>query len=59
MAQDEVLILNILERIDKLKEQNLWSYRQIKPHVHPPRPKLQWDYMLEEMVFKINEGLVI
>jgi hypothetical protein len=51
MAQEEVRIVNTLDRIEKLKEQNIWSFKQLKPQVHPPRPKVQWDYMLEEMVF--------
>ena len=50
MAQDEVRISNVLQNMEKLKEQNLWSFKQIKGQVHPPRPKVQWDYMLEEMV---------
>lgn len=50
MAQDEVRIVNTLDRIDKLKEENLWSFKQLVKETLPPRPKVQWDIMLEEMV---------
>ena len=50
MAGDEVRISNVLDRVDRLKENNLWSFKQLKRQAHPPRKKVQWDYMLEEMV---------
>ena len=49
MAMDEVRLLNVLNRIDQLKDENMWPFKQLKPQVHPPRPKVQRDYMLEEM----------
>lgn len=51
MAQDEVRIVNVLNRVDELKEANLWTFKQLKKQVHPPRPKVQWDYMLEEVLW--------
>ena len=53
MAGDEVRISNVLDRVDRLKESNLWSFKQLKRQAHPPRQKVQWDYMLEEMVIRI------
>ena len=58
MAQDEVRYTNILDRVDQLKEKRMWSFKQIKKHVHPPRPKLAWDYLLEEMVLPFNVEMV-
>jgi chromatin modification-related protein VID21 len=49
MAHEEVRFLNILEQVEGLKAANLWPYKQLKPQVHPPRPKVLWDYLLEEM----------
>lgn len=48
-AQDQVKFLNVMEQIDHLKQDSMWSLKQIKPQVMPPREKCQWDYMLEEM----------
>ncbi|KAI8900685.1 hypothetical protein BC833DRAFT_247538 [Globomyces pollinis-pini] len=49
VGHEEIRFTNIMDRVEKLKEEQLWSFKQLKKHVHPPRPKLQWDYMLEEM----------
>ena len=43
-------MLAILSRIDDLRRQGLWSLRQLKRFVPPPRPKTHRDYLLEEMV---------
>ncbi|KAJ3309740.1 chromatin modification- protein VID21 [Boothiomyces sp. JEL0838] len=48
-AQDQVKFLNVIDQIDHLKQDSMWSLKQIKPQVMPPREKCQWDYMLEEM----------
>ncbi|KAJ3318096.1 chromatin modification- protein VID21 [Boothiomyces sp. JEL0866] len=48
-AQDQVKFLNVMDQIDHLKQDNVWSLKQIKPQVMPGRVKCQWDYMLEEM----------
>ena len=46
---DEVRLLNALDRVERLKEESLWPFKQLKPQINPPRPKVQWDYMLEEI----------
>ncbi|KAJ3274176.1 chromatin modification- protein VID21 [Terramyces sp. JEL0728] len=48
-AQDQVKFLNVMDQIDHLKQDSMWSLKQIKPQPVPGRVKCQWDYMLEEM----------
>ena len=40
----------ILSRIDELRRQGLWSLRQLRRFIPPPRIKTHRDYLLEEMV---------
>jgi hypothetical protein len=48
MAQEETKLLNVLEKIDSLKQENMWSFKQLKKRLIP-REKVLWDYLLEEM----------
>ena len=48
LLRDEIRQLHVLRRIDELKDQNLWSFRQMKPH-HPLHPKTHRDYLIAEM----------
>lgn len=50
MARDEMRFLKMHNKVENLKSQNLWSFRQIVAHVPPLRPKCHHDYMLEEAV---------
>jgi chromatin modification-related protein VID21 len=51
VAREELRFMRVLERIDELKSQNLWSFKQLKPQTAPSRRKTQWDLMLDEAVF--------
>lgn len=41
--------------IVKLQKQNLWNPKLIPKIPFPPRPKTQWDYVLEEMIWMAND----
>ncbi|EMR08882.1 hypothetical protein PNEG_02667 [Pneumocystis murina B123] len=45
----ETKFIKVLERINKLKENNLWSFRQMIKQKTPSRLKAHWDFMLDEM----------
>ncbi|RKP34811.1 hypothetical protein BJ085DRAFT_27890 [Dimargaris cristalligena] len=49
VARDELKAFRTLQRIEALKSQNLWSFRQIERHEAPPRTKSHWDFLLDEM----------
>ncbi|CAG8572732.1 16033_t:CDS:10 [Acaulospora morrowiae] len=51
VAREEVKMVRVLERIDHLKNQGLWSFQQIEPFRDPPRPYTHRDYLLDEMVW--------
>ncbi|KAI8911750.1 hypothetical protein EDD86DRAFT_203177 [Gorgonomyces haynaldii] len=51
IAREEHRMLSVLQRVDQLKQDNLWSFRQIKPHTPPQRKKTQWDLVLEEVLW--------
>lgn len=40
----------VLQRIDEMKKEGLWSLHQPKRHIPPQRKKAHWDYLLGEMV---------
>jgi chromatin modification-related protein VID21 len=39
-----------MERIEQLKHDNQWSFRQMKRFKGPTVAKVHWDYVLDEMV---------
>ncbi|KAG4305369.1 hypothetical protein PORY_000925 [Pneumocystis oryctolagi] len=45
----ETKFMKVLERINKLKENNSWSFRQMIKQKTPSRLKAHWDFMLDEM----------
>ena len=45
----------MIQRIEQLKSENLWSFKQIKPHVPPTRNKTQWDLVLESAVWMAED----
>ncbi|KAG4302776.1 hypothetical protein PCANB_000972 [Pneumocystis canis] len=45
----ETKFIKVLERINKLKENNSWSFRQMIKQKTPSRLKAHWDFMLDEM----------
>ncbi|KAL1920114.1 uncharacterized protein VTP21DRAFT_1260 [Calcarisporiella thermophila] len=49
IARDELKSIRALQRIESLKNANMWSFRQLKRHKAPPRTKSSWDYLLDEM----------
>ncbi len=48
-AWQEIKLARTMERIDQLKEEERWSFRQRKKFRGPPMPKSHWDWMLDEM----------
>ena len=38
-----------MHRIEELRKQGLWSIRRLPKIQEPVRPKVHWDYLLEEM----------
>lgn len=42
--------MRVLERIEQLKSEGLWSFRQVRKQKGPHIPKAHWDYLLDEMV---------
>ncbi len=49
-AWAELKFLRAMERVETLKEENRWSFRQGKKFRGPVVPKSHWDYLLDEMV---------
>jgi hypothetical protein len=43
-----------MERIERLKEDNAWSFRQMKRFKGPVLAKAHWDYVLDEMVRRLS-----
>lgn len=41
--------IRILQRVSELQDQGMWSLRQPAKAPEPPRKKVHWDYMLDEM----------
>ncbi|RHZ67815.1 hypothetical protein Glove_299g18 [Diversispora epigaea] len=51
VARDEVKANRVIRRIDELKEESKWSYRQYEPFRDPPRRKTVWDFMIDEALW--------
>ncbi|CAG8641870.1 16121_t:CDS:10 [Dentiscutata erythropus] len=49
IAREEVKNIRVLERIDQLKHNGMWSFQQIESFRDPPRNYTHWDYLLDEM----------
>ncbi|KAH9276986.1 hypothetical protein BASA83_000501 [Batrachochytrium salamandrivorans] len=49
LVREEIRQLRILGRIDQLKSENLWSFKQMKPHKPVSQPRTHRDYLLDEM----------
>ncbi|CAG8490848.1 19791_t:CDS:10 [Racocetra persica] len=49
VACEEVKNIRVLERIDQLKHNGMWSFQQIESFRDPPRNYTHWDYLLDEM----------
>ncbi|KAK5667260.1 chromatin modification-related protein VID21 [Batrachochytrium dendrobatidis] len=49
LVREEIRQMRILGRIDQLKADSLWSFKQIKPHKPANQPRTHRDYLLEEM----------
>ncbi|CAG8800046.1 15031_t:CDS:2, partial [Racocetra fulgida] len=52
VAREEVKNIRVLERIDQLKHNGMWSFQQIESFRDPPRNYTHWDYLLDEMTLK-------
>ncbi|KAJ2375949.1 chromatin modification- protein VID21, partial [Coemansia sp. RSA 2611] len=50
-VRDELIRVRVMERIEELKEKGKWSFWQPRKHRAPPRGKVHWDYLLEEMAW--------
>jgi hypothetical protein len=46
---EEWKLYHIIQNIDELKSKGLWSLTQIRKQLPPPRKKVHWDYLLDEM----------
>ncbi|KAJ3092994.1 chromatin modification- protein VID21 [Quaeritorhiza haematococci] len=49
LAREESKQMKLLHRLEQMKTAHLWSMKQIKRHIPPPRSKTHWDYLLDEM----------
>ncbi|XP_043921504.1 E1A-binding protein p400 isoform X2 [Protopterus annectens] len=49
LAEQVKLENQVHQRISELRKEGLWSLRRLPKVQEPPRPKSQWDYVLEEM----------
>ncbi|XP_052567564.1 helicase domino-like [Culex pipiens pallens] len=47
-AKQEVYVM---QRVQELQKEGMWSERRLPKVQEPPRPKAHWDYLLEEMVW--------
>jgi chromatin modification-related protein VID21 len=54
----EVKFMRVMQRINQLKAEGLWSYRQPKKQKGPSLPKSHWDYLLDEMVNAIRGEMI-
>ncbi|KAJ9112645.1 hypothetical protein QFC19_000665 [Naganishia cerealis] len=48
-AYGEIKYVRAMERIEQLKEDNQWSFRQMRKFKGPTVAKVHWDYVLDEM----------
>ena len=49
-AREESKQLKLYQRIESMKQNKLWGFKQAKPFQDPPREKSHHDNFLEEMV---------
>ncbi|KAH9254312.1 hypothetical protein BASA81_007702 [Batrachochytrium salamandrivorans] len=49
LVRKEIRQLRILGRIDQLKSENLWGFKQMKPHKPVSQSRTHRDYLLDEM----------
>jgi chromatin modification-related protein VID21 len=49
-AAKELQLVKSFERIESMKKEGKWSFRQIKKSRVSPGQKTHWDYLMEEMV---------
>lgn len=49
-AYNELRFAKAMQRVEQLKQEGRWSFRQPKKQKGPPVAKSHWDWMLEEMV---------
>ncbi|XP_053674373.1 helicase domino [Anopheles nili] len=47
-ARQEVFVM---QRVQELQKEGLWTEKRLPKVQEPPRPKAHWDYLLEEMVW--------
>uniref|UniRef100_A0A182PG61 Helicase domino n=1 Tax=Anopheles epiroticus TaxID=199890 RepID=A0A182PG61_9DIPT len=47
-ARQEVFVI---QRVQELQKEGLWTEKRLPKVQEPPRPKAHWDYLLEEMVW--------
>lgn len=50
MATEELRAIRAFERIEQLKGEKKWSFRQPKKQRPGVVPKAHWDHLLDEMV---------
>lgn len=55
VAYKELEVQRAMERIETLKAQNKWSFKQPKKQRGPHLHKGHWDYLLDEMVSLLSE----
>ncbi len=48
-AWEEIKFMRAMERVEQLKQEERWSFRQPKKFRGPIIPKSHWDWMLDEM----------
>lgn len=58
-AYEEIKYLRAMERIEQLKADNAWSFRQMKRFKGPAMGKVHWDYMLDEMVSTLDPPCIM
>jgi chromatin modification-related protein VID21 len=49
LAQDDILAVKVLTRIQDLQDQDMWSLQQVAKVAEPKRRVTHWDYLLKEM----------
>ncbi|CAE6481984.1 unnamed protein product [Rhizoctonia solani] len=49
VLRHELEYTRAMQRIEQLKQDGVWSFRQPKKQRGPPLPKTHWDYLMDEM----------
>ncbi|CAE6536510.1 unnamed protein product [Rhizoctonia solani] len=49
VLRHELEYTRAMQRIEQLKQDGMWSFRQPKKQRGPPLPKTHWDYLMDEM----------